>query len=55
MITVRLGTSLIPNIGSQTHSTPPTTSIRDNKANSAEGRYFAPRLYNIRPDATKKP
>ena len=44
IITVREGASLIQNIGIQTHKTPPTTSIKDNKANSAEGRYFAPKL-----------
>ena len=54
-MTVVLGTSLMPKIGSQTHNIPPTTSIKDKRANSAEGRYFAPRLYNIRPAATKKP
>ena len=55
MITVNEGFSLIPNKGRQTHKTPQTTSIKDNKANSAEGRYFAPRLYRMSPDATKKP
>ena len=44
IITVVLGTSLIPKIGSQTHRTPPTTSIKDKSASSAEGKYFAPRL-----------
>ena len=45
----------MPNIGNQTHSMPPTTSMSDKSANSAEGKYLAPRLYNINPVATKEP
>ena len=55
IITVILGVSLIPNTGNQTHKMPPTTSISDNKANSAEGKYFAPKLYKINPDPTNVP
>ena len=54
-MTVKLGTSLIPNTGIHTHKTPPTTSIKDNKVNSAEGKYLAPKLYNIKPQATNEP
>ena len=52
---VKLGTSFIPKIGIHTHNIPPTTSIKDNKASSAAGKYFAPKLYKIKPDATKHP
>ena len=31
----------MPKIGIHTHNTPPTTSIKDNSVNSAEGKYFA--------------
>ena len=55
IITVKVGTSLIPKIGIQTHKTPPTTSIKDNSASSAAGKYLAPKLYKIRPVATNKP
>ena len=44
IITVVLGTSLIPKIGSHTQKTPPTTSINDKSASSADGKNFAPRL-----------
>ena len=50
-----LGISLMPNKGSQTHKTPPTTSIKDNRASSAAGKYFAPRLNKINPLATIHP
>ena len=49
------GTSLIPNIGIHTQTTPPTTSINDNSVNSAEGKYFASKVYKINPDATMRP
>ena len=42
MIVDKLGTSLMPNAGIHTHTTPPTTSIKDNKASSAAGKYLAP-------------
>ena len=45
----------MPKIGIHTHITPPTTSIKDSSVNSADGRYFAPRVYNIKPEATIKP
>jgi hypothetical protein len=53
-MTEALGTSLMPNIGIHTQITPPTTSINERRANSADGRYFAPRLYKIKPDATRE-
>ena len=54
-ITVKLGTSFIPKIGIDTHMTPPTHSIKDKNVNSADGKYFAPKVYKIKPDATIKP
>ena len=55
IIVVKLGTSLIPNTGIHTHTTPPTTSIKDNKASSAAGKYLAPKLYKINTLATQHP
>jgi hypothetical protein len=49
------GTSFIPNKGSHTQKIPPTTSVKDNKVNSAAGIAFDPMEYKIRPRQTKVP
>ena len=49
------GTSLIPKIGNQTQNIPPTTSVKDNKVNSAAGIAFEPIEYKINPEQTKNP
>ena len=49
------GTSLIPKIGNQTQKIPPTTSVKDNKVNSAAGIALDPIEYKIRPKQTKIP
>ena len=49
------GTSLIPKIGNQTQKIPPTTSVKDNKVNSAAGIALDPIEYNIKPKQTKDP
>ena len=36
------GTSLIPNIGSQTQKIPPRTSVKESKVKSAAGKCFDP-------------
>ena len=49
------GTSLIPNIGSQTQKIPPTTSVKDNSVNSAAGIALDPIEYKINPKHTNVP
>ena len=49
------GTSLIPNIGSQTQNIPPITSVKDSKVSSAAGIAFEPIEYKIKPKQTKVP
>ena len=49
------GISLIPKSGSQTQKIPPTTSVKDNKVNSAAGMAFEPIEYKINPRHTKIP
>ena len=49
------GTSLIPNIGNQTQNIPPTTSVKDNRVNSAAGIALDPIEYKIKPKQTKVP
>ena len=49
------GTSLIPNIGNQTQKIPPTTSVKDNKVNSAAGIALDPIEYKIKPKQTNVP
>ena len=49
------GTSLIPNIGSQTQKIPPTTSVKDNSVNSAAGIALDPIEYKINPKQTSVP
>ena len=49
------GTSLIPNIGTQTQKIPPTTSVRDNSVSSAAGIALEPIEYKINPKQTKVP
>ena len=50
-----LGTSLIPNKGSQTQKIPPKISVRDNKVKSAAGRYFDFDEYKISAEQTINP
>ena len=49
------GTSLIPNNGSQTQKIPPTTSVKDNRVNSAAGMALDPIEYKINPKHTNVP
>ena len=49
------GTSLIPNIGNHTQKIPPTTSVKDNKVNSAAGMALDPIEYKIKPKQTNVP
>ena len=49
------GTSLIPNNGSQTQKIPPTTSVKDNRVNSAAGIALDPIEYKIKPRHTNVP
>ena len=49
------GTSLMPNIGNQTQKIPPTTSVKDNKVNSAAGIALDPIEYKINPKQTNVP
>ena len=49
------GISLIPKNGSQTQKIPPTTSVNDNKVNSAAGMAFEPIEYKINPRHTRIP
>ena len=49
------GTSLIPNNGNQTQKIPPTTSVKDNKVNSAAGIALDPIEYKINPKQTNVP
>ena len=49
------GTSLIPNIGSQTQKIPPTTSVKDNSVNYAAGIALDPIEYKINPKQTNVP
>mgnify|MGYP005660510721 CR=1 FL=1 len=49
------GTSLIPNIGTQTQKIPPTTSVKDRSVSSAAGIALDPIEYKIRPKQTKVP
>ena len=47
--------SFIPNKGNHTQKIPPTTSVKDNKVNSAAGIAFDPIEYKIKPRQTKVP
>ena len=49
------GTSLMPKIGNQTQKIPPTTSVKDNKVNSAAGIALDPIEYKIKPKQTSVP
>ena len=49
------GISLTPKSGSQTQKIPPTTSVKDNKVNSAAGIAFEPIEYKIKPRHTRIP
>ena len=49
------GTSFIPRIGNHTQKIPPTTSVKDNKVNSAAGIALEPIEYKIKPKQTKVP
>ena len=55
MIVLVDGTSLIPNIGNHTQKIPPTTSVKDNKVNSAAGIALDPIEYKIKPKQTIVP
>ncbi len=55
MIVFADGTSLIPNIGNHTQKIPPTTSVKDNKVNSAAGIALDPIEYKISPKQTSVP
>ena len=50
-----VGTSLMPKIGNHTQNIPPTTSVNDNKVNSAAGKFFEPIEYKIKPTQTRDP
>ena len=45
----------MPKIGNQTQKIPPTTSVKDNKVNSAAGIALDPIEYKIKPKQTKVP
>ena len=49
------GTSFIPNKGNHTQKIPPTTSVKDNKVNSAAAIVFDPIEYKINPKQTNTP
>ena len=55
IIVLVVGTSLIPNNGSQTQKIPPITSVKDNKVNSAAGIALDPIEYKIKPIQTNVP
>ena len=55
MIVLVDGTSLMPNNGSQTQKIPPTTSVKDNRVNSAAGIALDPIEYKIKPKQTNVP
>ena len=55
MIVYVVGTSLIPNNGSQTQKIPPITSVKESNVSSAAGIAFEPIEYKIRPKQTKVP
>ena len=55
MIVLVDGTSLIPNNGNHTQKIPPTTSVKDNRVNSAAGIALDPIEYKIKPKQTKVP
>ena len=55
MIVLVDGTSLIPNNGNHTQKIPPTTSVKDNKVNSAAGIALDPIEYKINPKQTNDP
>ena len=55
MIVLVDGTSLIPNNGNNTQKIPPTTSVKDNKVNSAAGIALDPIEYKIKPKQTNVP
>ena len=55
MIVLVDGTSFIPNIGNHTQKIPPTTSVNDNKVNSAAGIALDPIEYKIKPKQTNVP
>jgi len=50
-----LGTSLMPKMGRETQTTPPTTSTREIKFSSAAVKCLAPRENRIKPTPTNEP
>ena len=55
IIVLFVGTSLMPNNGSQTQKMPPIISVKESKVNSAAGIALAPNEYKIKPKQTKVP
>ena len=55
IIVLLLGTSLIPNKGSQTQKIPPNISVSDRRVRSAAGRYFDFAEYKISAEQTINP
>ena len=55
IIVLLLGTSLIPNKGSQTQKIPPKISVSDRRVRSAAGRYFDFAEYKISAEQTINP
>ena len=49
------GISFIPNKGNHTQKIPPTTSVKDNRVNSAAGIALEPIEYKIKPKHTNTP
>ena len=49
------GISFIPNNGNHTQKIPPTTSVKDNRVNSAAGMALDPIEYKIKPKQTNVP
>ena len=54
-IVLVVGTSLMPNKGSQTQKIPPITSVNDKSVSSAAWIALDPIEYNIKPKHTKVP
>ncbi len=49
------GISFMPNKGNHTQKIPPTTSVKDNRVNSAAGIALEPIEYKIKPKHTNTP
>ena len=55
IIVLLLGTSFIPNKGSQTQKIPPNISVSDRRVRSAAGRYFDFAEYKISAEQSINP